>query len=144
MSTHARQTGRLPAAMRPFCPLARQTQRALQTETVINGRPYDAHNAMRSGADSPAIPADAPDARMAGEIKRRARISLALREAAAVRARLSAVVVASHQAGVEVDPSRIAATGTLPSRGRVLAKTRRSAAVCIERRYVDYRTDFRQ
>ena len=55
-------------------------------ETVINGAPYDAHMAIRSGADNPATPIDAPDARIAEEIKRR-QISLALRYVAAVRAR---------------------------------------------------------
>ena len=56
-------------------------------ETVINGAPpYDAHKAIRSGADNPVIPADAADARIVEEIKRR-QISLALRYVAAVRAR---------------------------------------------------------
>jgi hypothetical protein len=55
-------------------------------ETAINGVPYDAHKAIRSGAETPATPVDAPDARVAEEIKRR-QISLALRYVAAVRAR---------------------------------------------------------
>ena len=55
-------------------------------ETVINGVPYDAHKATRSGAGTAANPIDAPDARIAEEIKRR-QISLALRYVAAVRAR---------------------------------------------------------
>jgi hypothetical protein len=55
-------------------------------ETVINGAPYDADKAIRSGAENPAIRVDAPDARVAEEIKRR-QISLALRYVAAVRAR---------------------------------------------------------
>jgi hypothetical protein len=55
-------------------------------ETVINGAPYDAHNTIRSGADNPAIPADAPDARIVEEIRRRQR-SLALRYVVALRAR---------------------------------------------------------
>jgi hypothetical protein len=55
-------------------------------ETVINGAPYDAHIAIGSGAENPATPIDAPDARIAEEIKRR-QIALALRYVAAVRAR---------------------------------------------------------
>jgi hypothetical protein len=55
-------------------------------ETVINGAPYDAHEAIRSGAETAATPVGAPDARVAEEIKRR-QISLALRYVAAVRAR---------------------------------------------------------
>ena len=55
-------------------------------ETVINGAPYDAHIAIRSGAENPATLIDAPDARIAEEIKRR-QISLALSYVAAVRAR---------------------------------------------------------
>ena len=55
-------------------------------ETVINGAPYDAREAIRSGAEKPATPVDVPDARVAEEIKRR-QISLALRYVAAVRAR---------------------------------------------------------
>ena len=31
-------------------------------ETVINGAPYDAHQAIRSGAENPAAPVDRPDA----------------------------------------------------------------------------------
>jgi len=55
-------------------------------ETVINGAPYDAREAIRSGAETAATPVGAPDARVAEEIKRR-QISLALRYVAAVRAR---------------------------------------------------------
>jgi hypothetical protein len=55
-------------------------------ETVINGVPYDAHEAIRRGAETAATPVGAPDARVAEEIKRR-QISLALRYVAAVRAR---------------------------------------------------------
>jgi hypothetical protein len=55
-------------------------------ETVINGAPYDAHEAIRSGAEAAATSVGAPDARVAEEIKRR-QISLALRYVAAVRAR---------------------------------------------------------
>ena len=55
-------------------------------ETVINGAPYDAHKAIRRGAEDPATHVDAPDARITEEIKRR-QISLALRYVAAVRAR---------------------------------------------------------
>jgi len=55
-------------------------------ETVINCAPYDVHIAIRSGAENPATPIDAPGARIAVEIKRR-QISLALRYVAAVRAR---------------------------------------------------------
>ena len=55
-------------------------------ETVIKGVSYDAHKAIRSGAENHATPVDAPDARITEEIKRR-QISLALRYVAAVRAR---------------------------------------------------------
>jgi hypothetical protein len=55
-------------------------------QTVINGAPYDAHIAIPSGAENPATPIDAPDLRVAEEIRRR-QISLALRYVAAVRAR---------------------------------------------------------
>ena len=56
-------------------------------QTVIHGAPpYDAHITIRSGAENPATPIDAPDARIGEEIKRR-QISLALRYVAAVRAR---------------------------------------------------------
>ena len=55
-------------------------------ETVINGAPYDPHIAIRSGAENPATPIDAPDARVAEEIRRR-QVSLALRYVAAARAR---------------------------------------------------------
>ena len=47
-------------------------------ETVINGAPYDAHQATRSGAENPGAPVDRPDAQIAEEIKRR-QISLAVR-----------------------------------------------------------------
>ena len=33
-------------------------------ETVINGAAYDADKAIRSGAENPATPVDAPDARV--------------------------------------------------------------------------------
>ena len=46
--------------------------------TVINGAPYDAHQAIRSGAANPAAPVDRPHAQIAEEIKRR-QISLAVR-----------------------------------------------------------------
>ena len=55
-------------------------------EIVINGAPYDAHKAIRSGTENPATPIDAPAAVIMEEIKRR-QISLALRYVAAVRAR---------------------------------------------------------
>jgi hypothetical protein len=58
----------------------------LADETVIDGLPYDAREAIPSGAEKPSTPVDAPDARVAEEIKRR-QISLALRYVAAVRAR---------------------------------------------------------
>ena len=54
-------------------------------ETVINGAPYDAHQAIRSGAENPAAPVDRPDAHIAEEIKRR-QISLAVRYVTALRA----------------------------------------------------------
>jgi hypothetical protein len=54
-------------------------------ETVINGAPYDAHEAIRSGPENPATPADRPDTHIADEIKRR-QISLAVRYVAALRA----------------------------------------------------------
>ena len=57
-----------------------------EDETVINGAPYVAHDAIRSGAETAATPVGAPDARVAEEIKRR-QISLALRYVTAVRAR---------------------------------------------------------
>jgi len=53
-------------------------------ETVINGARYDAHQAIRSGAENPAAPVDRPDAHIAEEIKRR-QISLAVRYVAALR-----------------------------------------------------------
>jgi hypothetical protein len=55
-------------------------------ETVINGAPYDADKAIRSGAENVATPVDALDARVVEEVKRR-QLSLALRYVAAVRAR---------------------------------------------------------
>jgi hypothetical protein len=55
-------------------------------QTVLNGVPYDAHEAIRSGVETAGISVDAPGARIAEEIKRR-QISLALRYVAAVRAR---------------------------------------------------------
>jgi hypothetical protein len=55
-------------------------------ETVINGVPYDAHEAIRNGAETAATPVGVPDTRVAEEIKRR-QISLALRYVAAVGAR---------------------------------------------------------
>jgi hypothetical protein len=58
----------------------------LSDETVINGAPYDAHKAIRSGAETPATPVDAPDPRNVEAIRRR-QISLAVRYVAAVRAR---------------------------------------------------------
>jgi hypothetical protein len=54
-------------------------------ETVINGAPYDAPQAIRSGAENPAAPVDRPDAHMAEEIKRR-QVLLAMRYVAALRA----------------------------------------------------------
>jgi hypothetical protein len=55
-------------------------------ETVINGAPYDAPKAIRSGAESPATPVDTTDARIVKEIRHR-QISLALRYVVAVRSR---------------------------------------------------------
>jgi hypothetical protein len=55
-------------------------------ETVINGAPYDAHEAIRSGAENPAAPVDRRDAQISEEIKRR-QVSLAVRYVAALRAR---------------------------------------------------------
>ena len=55
-------------------------------ETVINGAPYDAHQAIRSGAENPATPIDRPHVQIPEEIKRR-QISLALRYVAALRLR---------------------------------------------------------
>ena len=55
-------------------------------EAVINGAPYDAHQAIRTAAKNPAAPVDRPDAPIAEEIKRR-QISLAVRYVAALRAR---------------------------------------------------------
>jgi hypothetical protein len=54
--------------------------------TVINGAPYDAHQAIRSGAANPTAPVDRPHAQIAEEIKRR-QVSLAVRYVAALRAR---------------------------------------------------------
>jgi hypothetical protein len=55
-------------------------------ETVINGAPYYAHEAIRSGAENPAATVDRPDAQISEEIKRR-QVSLAVRYVAALRAR---------------------------------------------------------
>ena len=55
-------------------------------ETVINGAPYDAHQAIRSGAENLAAPVDRPHPQIEEEIKRR-QISLAVRYVAALRAR---------------------------------------------------------
>ena len=55
-------------------------------ETVINGAPYYAHEAIRSGAENPAATVDRPDAPISEEIKRR-QVSLAVRYVAALRAR---------------------------------------------------------
>ncbi len=55
-------------------------------ETVINGAPYDAHQAIRSGAANPAAPVDRPHAQIAEEIKRR-QISLAVRYLTTLHAR---------------------------------------------------------
>ena len=55
-------------------------------EAVINGARYDAHTAIRGGAEKPAGPVDRQNAQLAEEIKRR-QISLAVRYVAAVRAR---------------------------------------------------------
>jgi hypothetical protein len=55
-------------------------------ETVINGAPYDGDQAIRSGAENPAVPVDRPDAQIAEEIKRR-QVSLTVRYVAALRAR---------------------------------------------------------
>ena len=52
----------------------------------INGAPYDAHEAIRSGAETPAAPVDRRDAQISEEIKRR-QVSLAVRYVAALRAR---------------------------------------------------------
>jgi hypothetical protein len=54
-------------------------------ETVINGVPYDADKAIRSGAERPATPVYAPNAPIVDEIKRR-RIWLAMRYVASLRA----------------------------------------------------------
>jgi hypothetical protein len=55
-------------------------------ETVINGAPYDPHQANRSGAENRSAPVDRPDAPIAEEIKRQ-QVSLAVRYVAALRAR---------------------------------------------------------
>jgi hypothetical protein len=55
-------------------------------ETVINRAPYDAHQAVRSGAVNPTAPADGPGAQIAEEIKRR-QISLAVRYLTTLHAR---------------------------------------------------------
>ena len=54
--------------------------------TVINGAPYDAHQAIRSGAENPTAPVDRPHAQIAEEIKRR-QISLAVRYLTTLHAR---------------------------------------------------------
>jgi hypothetical protein len=54
-------------------------------QTVINGVPYDADKAIRSGAENGAASVN-PDAQIAKEIKRR-QVSLAVRYIAALRAR---------------------------------------------------------
>ena len=55
-------------------------------ETVINGAPYDADKAIRSGAENTAAPVNRLDAQIAEEIRRR-QVSLAVRYVAALRAR---------------------------------------------------------
>ena len=55
-------------------------------ETVINGAPYDADKAIRSGAENTAAPVNRLDAQIAEEIRRR-QVSLAVRYLAALRAR---------------------------------------------------------
>jgi hypothetical protein len=55
-------------------------------EPVINGAPYDADRAIRSGAERPATPVYAPNAHIVDAIKRR-QILLAMRYVVAVRAR---------------------------------------------------------
>jgi hypothetical protein len=55
-------------------------------ETVINGAPYDAHPAIRRGAENSATPVDRPQVQIPEEIKRR-QISLALRYVEALRLR---------------------------------------------------------
>jgi hypothetical protein len=55
-------------------------------DTVIDGASYDAHEAIRSGAENPAASVDRPDAQISEEIKRR-QVSLGVRYVAALRAR---------------------------------------------------------
>jgi hypothetical protein len=55
-------------------------------ETGMNGTSCDADKAIQSGAENAVTPVDAPDARVAEEIRRR-QLWLALRYVAAVRAR---------------------------------------------------------
>lgn len=55
-------------------------------ETIINGAPLDAHQAIRRVAENPAARVDRPGAPIAEEIKRQ-QISLAVRYVAALRAR---------------------------------------------------------
>jgi hypothetical protein len=55
-------------------------------ETVINGALYDAHQAIRSGVENRAAPAERPHPQIEEEIKRR-QVSLAVRYVAALRAR---------------------------------------------------------
>ena len=63
-----------------------EAERAASDETVINGAPYDADQAIRSGAENPAASVNRPDAPISEEIKRR-QVSLAVRYVAALRAR---------------------------------------------------------
>ena len=63
-----------------------EAERAASDETVINGAPYYAREAIRSGAENPAASVDRPDAQISKEIRRR-QISLAVRYVAALRAR---------------------------------------------------------
>jgi hypothetical protein len=58
----------------------------LSEETVINGAPYAAQNANRSGTEEPAVLVDRPEAQISEEIKRR-QISLLVHYVSAVRAR---------------------------------------------------------
>ena len=55
-------------------------------EIVINGAPYAAQNANRSGTEKPAVLVDRPEAEISYEIKRR-QIALLVRYVSAVRAR---------------------------------------------------------
>jgi hypothetical protein len=62
-----------------------KAERAASDETIINGA-YDAHQAIRRGAENPAASVDRPGPPIAEEIKRR-QVSLAVRYVAALRAR---------------------------------------------------------